>query len=516
MQQAPTIFVILLYLAALLSTYMAAWAQLRARVPAAREFSLINLGVAFYTLGYAIEITRNTLPGILDAVRIEYLGLAFLPSLFLLFTIHFTSSKAAPWYFVLSIMIIPLITLGMVLTVEFHQLFYIDPQIVQGEMFPMLSFEQGFWYKINFIYQQCIGVLSASLLFVFNFRNKPKQRKQAFVIACASLIPILSGVVYILKWIPGHLDPGPFCLTITALLFAYALFKLGLLELVPAARELALDSIRDGFLVVDRMGRLQDLNKAAWQLPGAAEFIIGEPFPVENSLYKKIKPLLENKGSNLEFSTDDGKYFHAKAQTILANSSYQKGLAILISDITETASLMLQLKQQANIDDLTGIFNRRQLIQLGEREIRRLCGSNLPLGIILIDLDHFKLINDQYGHAAGDEVLRQVVHCFRGALRTVDIFGRYGGEEFVIFLPGIAVQPAACIAQRLAGQLNALDIEYEGKKLSISASFGIHAVCPDEDTSMDDLLQQADHAMYYAKRNGRNQVVLFEDCKDMS
>ena len=337
-----------------------------------------------------------------------------------------------------------------------------------------------------------------------------RRRKQALVISIAIIIPILSATAYALGWIPGKIDSGPYALTLTFLLSAYAVFKLGLFDLIPAARELALDSIRDGFLVVDKYGRLQDLNRAAWFLPDAEEFKLGAVLPPENSFVKQIQPLIKENVPAVQFTTRDDKSFSAKAYPILNEYPLKEGTAIVISDITETALLMNQLKLQADIDELTGIYNRRQLLQLGELALAKLRNQNLPLAAILIDLDHFKLINDAYGHAAGDEVLRQVVKCFRTAIRSVDILGRYGGEEFVVFLPEIDLKTAAQIAQRLADLVDTLSIPYHDKLLSISASFGVHVVIPDNQTSMDDILQAADKALYFAKRNGRNQVALAE------
>ena len=510
MQQAPTYLVILFDLVALFSMYMAAWAYFRSKVPAAREFSLLNIAISIYTIGYAIEITRTSLPSLLDAIRFEYVGLAFIPALLLLFVIHFTRGKPPKWYIVLAVLIVPIITLGLVLTVEYHQWFYINPQLVQGKLFPVLKFQRGPWYIVNFVYLQTLTILSAGILFITNLRSHSRHRKQSFVVSGAAIIPILGALLYYLGYIPGGADPGPFTLTFTAGFLAFALFKLKLFELIPTARNLALDAIRDSLLVVDQNGRVQDFNKAALQLPGAEELMIGEVLPKKNILLNYIKPLLDHEDDSLEFSTEDGKFYFAKVYSIKNTYASQEGKAILISDITEAARLMRQLKRQAGTDELTGIYNRRELMQLGEHELKRMAANKLPLATILIDLDHFKLINDQYGHLAGDEVLRQVTRCFSNTLRAVDIFGRYGGEEFIIFLPGVELYSAGNIAQRLADQLAILQIQYEDRVLSVSASFGVHVIYPDENTRMDGILQVVDEALYRAKRNGRNQVVIAE------
>ncbi len=510
MQQAPTILIILLGISGLVSVYMAAWAQLRHRVPAAREFSLLSLANSLYSLGYAIEISRLDLQGILEAIRIEYLGLAFIPALVLNFTLTFLRQKRLPAHTVVLMLVIPLITLVLVFTVDQHNLYYIQPRVVEGKFFPVLTFERGIWYNVQVIYLMSATILAVILFFINALRSGNKRRRQAVACAIASMIPVVEGFFYFSGLIPGNIDAAPFAMSISVCIFALALFKLGLFEIVPAAREMAIDSVREGFLVVDRLGQLHDLNKAARLLPGAAELKIGQRLPPENPLVLNLAPLLESGKESVGFTVDhpNGRlhYYNARAYSITDPFSGSGGIAILISDVSETAGLMRQLHLQANTDELTGILNRRHLMGLGQRQVDLGQHTGLPIGVILIDLDHFKTVNDRFGHQTGDEVLRRVADCFQRGMRSVDILGRYGGEEFVAFLPGANLADTIQVANRLKQSLAKCEMHAGEKRLIITASFGVYAAAPDEGDTLDSLLKNADLALYQAKARGRDCV----------
>jgi diguanylate cyclase (GGDEF)-like protein len=407
---------------------------------------------------------------------------------------------------------IPIITLLMVLTKQLHNLYYINPRMVDGGYFMVLDFEPGIWYYINFAYQHIISLGTIIILMRFARKSHRRQRKEAIIVAVATGLPLIGSVLYMLNLVPGNLDPGPFSLTLTALILSFSIFKLGMFELVPAAREFALDSIRDAFLVIDKKQRLQDMNKAARELPGAKKLIIGEELPKQNPFARYLSAILDGSKEELQFSLDgpDGEiqYYQVKAYPIETNVPYEKGFAVLISDVTDTANLMKMLSHQANTDELTGLLNRRQLIRLGDNEIKRSKQKGNPLGVILIDMDHFKNGNDNLGHVAGDKVLKQVTQALSSALRNVDIIGRYGGEEFVIFLPNTDIDLANVIAKRLKEKIINLEINVDGETIDATASFGVHSEVANSLTTIDTLLKITDKALYLAKSKGRNQVAL--------
>lgn len=175
----------------------------------------------------------------------------------------------------------------------------------------------------------------------------------------------------------------------------------------------------------------------------------------------------------------------------------------------ELANKAAELERLSITDALTGLFNRRHLTAELCQEWMRHVRTGSRFAVLLFDADHFKSVNDRYGHPVGDEVLRQIGHCLREKMRGIDLAARYGGEEFAVLLPGIDASQALVVAERIRLGLAALAIETEQGVLQFTVSIGIS----DSDTpGLDDaetLLHRADQALYQAKQSGRNRCVIW-------
>lgn len=182
------------------------------------------------------------------------------------------------------------------------------------------------------------------------------------------------------------------------------------------------------------------------------------------------------------------------------------------TDITASKNLELELlqaktklQQLAATDHLTGIYNRRQFNKLANQELLRVERNHVNASLILLDIDHFKLINDNYGHACGDAVLVALTDRVKGELRSYDIFARVGGEEFAILLPEAAPDSALDIAQRCLRKISERPFYYEGNYIAVTASIGMSATSTTL-SSLDEMLKKADKRLYQAKQNGRDQI----------
>lgn len=510
--QAPLVLVLLLLVSGVLCVYLAAWAQARRRQPGALEFGLLAWAIAIYSLGYAVEISRTNLTDVLWAIRIEYLGLAFLPALMLIFTLRFVRNRPVHRAVVSGLLAISFITLGLVWTVEHHSLYYISPRLEPGDYFPVLIFERGLWYRVHLSYMLLTGSISPLLLFWYARRVESRRRSQMALLGLGALIPIVVTFFYAAGKTPYGIDSGPLALSITVLFFWLALFRFELFQIVPAARELALDAVRDAFVVLDHSLRILDMNHAARNLPEAAGWKIGQPFPRQGSLGEFAHYSLQRPGGELEFSAVDEngglRHFKARSYPLKNVFGQTSGSAILISDVSETTRLIQHLDEQASTDELTGLLNRRSLMQWGAKLVEQSAASGAPLGVVMLDLDHFKEINDTFGHKTGDEVLRCVAQCLHSGLRQGDVLGRYGGDEFVVFLPGVEFGGAMQIAERLRALICACRMSGELSSITISASCGVFVSQAGQTTCVDDFLRQADLALYRAKGGGRNQAAV--------
>ena len=183
-------------------------------------------------------------------------------------------------------------------------------------------------------------------------------------------------------------------------------------------------------------------------------------------------------------------------------SSSLKG-ALLVQALVEKDK---ELERLADVDILTGIFDRRHFFELAEMEIARARRYKRPAAVIMIDIDHFKDVNDNFGHAIGDEVLRILADRLRGVLRQTDVLGRYGGEEFAVLLAETEPEMAKLVADRLCNRINDEPLSAGRRQIPLTISLGVSSL-GDELQDLAGLLARADAAMYAAKHSGRNRVV---------
>ncbi len=164
----------------------------------------------------------------------------------------------------------------------------------------------------------------------------------------------------------------------------------------------------------------------------------------------------------------------------------------------------MSLYEAAQFDSLTGAYTRGFAVAVMQRALLKASEEGKPLAVLMVDLDHFKRINDAHGHALGDLVLKQTTHAIQSTLRADDIVGRFGGEEFVVLLSGADLKQAMGAAERCRAAVETMEIP-GAPYLSVTASVGV-AAFPEHGDELDGLLKASDRAMYAAKANGRNRI----------
>jgi diguanylate cyclase (GGDEF)-like protein len=506
-------FVMVLFAIAALMLFFSAYATAKRRVRAAPEFACLMGASAIYALGYGFELTKTTAEAMLGAIRFEYFGIAPLPAFWLLFALALAGDGRLRRRGAAALFILPLVTLVAVWTNDFHHLYYASTWARSDGPFPVLAFERGPLYWLNFLYLQLCILVGNVTFIIYALRSSRFVRRQAVISAVGSLGPWVGNICYQAGWIPWGLDPSPFFLVFSGICFSLSLFYFGFFELVPEARDRAIESLHDGFLVVDDRERVIDANEAAGRLLGDWARLKGESLESGGPGSAEIRGVIARGQAEIEFGlpAPDGGERRLVALSFpvrRGRRSKKGGSGVMIRDVTENAALLARLGQLAGTDELTGLFNRRRFFEYASRDFSIAVREGRSLAVAILDIDHFKSVNDRFGHAVGDVVLRVFASRLTAALREADILCRYGGEEFALLFPGAEPRAALVAIERM--RLAAVEgaIAWEGGELAIQASAGVYSAVPRRDSSLDVFLEEADRALYEAKGSGRDRSVL--------
>lgn len=212
--------------------------------------------------------------------------------------------------------------------------------------------------------------------------------------------------------------------------------------------------------------------------------------------------------SEIEFPEASGeKYFDLQIQRI-TRSGLTLGYLIVLHGITEHKRLLQAVQKLAEEDTLTGVFNRSRFAELAEQSLAGALKQGQPFSILMIDIDHFKIINDTRGHLDGDQILQEFTQKLNAMLRSTDILGRIGGDEFVALLPDTSLEHARSLAQRVCSQIAVEKFlpDKDGDSPEVTISIGVASYTHDCGFNLEKVIGRADEALYQAKAQGRNRV----------
>ncbi|MGI4777889.1 MAG: diguanylate cyclase [Janthinobacterium lividum] len=279
-------------------------------------------------------------------------------------------------------------------------------------------------------------------------------------------------------------------------------------------------------LALDRDGVIQSWNPGMRQVTGFdADAAVGECYSIifpddERMRHRSAERLREAdmSGWNLEegwlHRANGEKYWGSCLIAPLhplqaGGSGGDRAYSLIVRDISDHREANEALRRSVFSDYLTGLVNRRAFYESAALALERCGRSGLPLAVIVFDADHFKVVNDTHGHAAGDAVLRHLAAGLSATFRSADIVARFGGEEFIVMMPSASVDEAFATAQRMCRHVAANALTVDGVSIHYTVSAGVAGMAPDLD-GLDQLLKRADTAMYAAKAQGRNRVVLWK------
>lgn len=540
------VFAALLILNAVTSAALAVILFLRPRKPGLLPLATMFVALAFWSFGYAMITLSPGFEEKLFWLRVENIGIQTTAVLWFLFAMTYTRMDrwtgnrrvlAALW-------IVPGISLLFIFSDSWFHYYYSSARIATTTGGPLVI-SRGPFYVVALSFTYALDLLGLIALVRRFLVSRAVYRRQTPYLIAAAVIPFALNLAYqihpnILSFFPAPVDLTPLSFTAAGGLLASGIFGLRLTDIVPIARDNVMEVIPEMVFVLDEKERIVDANAVAQKWLGKSlKEIIGrdalEVFKPWPQLLKRFF-FLERSREEIEIPGEPPRILETIITPILNRANQIEGRVILAYDITErkkleeelkTANLALQtqlevnerlrlqLQEQAIRDPLTGVFNRRYFAEALDREIARAARENAPFSLIILDVDHFKRVNDAYGHKCGDMVLISLANYLTENTRRSDILCRFGGEEFVILMPDAAVDDARERAELFRAEFEFLSHTCEDKPIKATFSAGV-ASFPIHAGSGNALLVSADQALYQSKRAGRNRVSVFDTVKESS
>jgi diguanylate cyclase (GGDEF)-like protein len=444
------------------------WRHRTAR--AARPLFFTVIAVAAYLFFNTLELVNPTPQGTLFFAQVCYLCIGMLTVNWLAFALVFSNREswlASPYFRLL--WIIPSVTAVLVFTNAYHHLIWKEftfIPVTNGFLY-LRVITYGGWFWVFWLQAYVLILVSAVLMVRARITSRKNYRMQSRLTVAATLLPLGVNLVYVLHLIPGFSkDYSPLSYAFSGILLAVSIFRYRMLDLTPFGRAILMDNMTDGMLTLDLLKRVVDFNPAAVRIFAATPLLLpqmGQPFPWLDAYLQPFETssntdLLQTE-MILSQPVEDG-YYDLQIRRLRDPSSAEAvGYLVLMHDITEHKKLLQAVRKLAEEDTLTGVLNRGRFIELARKEIEYAHNRPLHFSILMIDIDHFKQVNDSLGHIGGDQLLQAFARRLRVLLRSTDLIGRIGGDEFIVLLPGIALENALLLSDRLCSQVAAEPME---------------------------------------------------------
>ncbi|MFS0699550.1 diguanylate cyclase [Cellulomonas sp. 179-A 4D5 NHS] len=363
-------------------------------------------------------------------------------------------------------------------------------------------------YWVHTAYSYTLLVVGIALALRALPRAVPGHRHVYIVAALAATIPAIGNVLTtVIATRSENLHLTPVFFLISAAIWGWVERFREQSRGVPVTTRQVLDALTDAVVVLDPCGRLLDVNGAARALLRDPEGSLPDDNALEATWRDRLAPELGNAlshGGTSILTMPSGRVLDVRVTQIADLRGTPVGSVVALRDVTEIERLRTELAHQATRDALTGLHNRRAFEQHLAQSAAAARENGAHLSVALLDLDHFKAVNDSHGHAAGDRVLVAVAKALTESAWPGELVARIGGEELALLLPGVTGRDAARRADEARSQCARTAVPVRDGEIRVTVSAGVAALAPDQ--TVDDLLRAADDALYAAKAQGRDRV----------
>ena len=475
----------------------------------ASRFAALSGALLFYSVGYLLEIISVSPAEAMIALRIQNVGIPLLAPFFYLTALAFFKPRLIKPWMTISSVIYGLAMFLIILFNDRHHLYYSSIDMVLHGSLYISVLGKGPLYSLQQIVSiSCMGLTYVTLGIRYVYGSE-KLRNHMKLFIVGSLFGFAANLGNILGIIPLGLDVTPLALSIGLIFFAVGLYRYKLMDVIPLAFEMAVERMDDAIIVLDSDWCFMHCNQEAKKLFPAFDGLSGmeritfiENWPPELTKWSDV----DVNFSMISPVTNGQTLQRASMSSIFDSRGKKLGISIIVRDVTEITNLLNQMELLAITDPLTGAFNRRYFMSQIDRQMSMVRRHNIPMSILMMDIDNFKNINDTYGHLAGDQVLQNLVQTLMKQMRTHDVLARYGGEEFIIMTTDSSETGLLSFAERLRLAIEETPVIFDEYTMPVTVSIGIVMVSPEQ--TYETAISAADRALYTAKENGRNQVVL--------
>jgi diguanylate cyclase (GGDEF)-like protein len=518
------IFNFLLLAGAVTALFLVAVAWRRRHAPGAPALLAMQLTAAWWLTCYALPFARLWQDdGMFLRTRVIFPAVVAIAPITLVFVLSYTrGTNACRPSRLLALAVVPAVVLAVALSPLYELCFGSWRGLATDNIFQM-----GPLFWVHALYSYVLIGRSVLALLAAHEQGTTHGRRQIRILLGALLVPIVCNASFISGVSPPDIDPTPLGLVASGVLVTLAISRRGLFDLVAVAHEKVSAAITDGVVVVDARRRIVESNAAIWKI-----FDIARPAKPGRRLGDHMPALDErvagvgNIPTTTEFVLGGTRHLELRTFAICDDGDGVLGYVLVVRDITEARttsralelaneqlrtqletirSMQAQLQEQVIRDPLTGLYNRLYLADALARELAHRARSQGTFAVVMIDVDHFKSVNDVHGHAVGDAVLRSLGGLLRQQVRPTDSPCRYGGEEFVIVMPDVTLEQAVERINELRIAFSALRFSTNGAEIGRTFSAGV-ALFPLHGDDEATLLAAADAALYAAKADGRNRV----------
>ena len=502
-----------LVFAVTLAQFFAAYFFSKGRTTYRRTFSAMALCISVYLFGYLMIVNTDNLQEMMFWNQVQYLGLPFISVLWMMVALLYTKTiYSLKIKMVLLLFAVPSITFFMRLTNSWHHLFYKKWEVRQFFGYQSLFMERGFWYYVNISYTVLCLLFTVIIYFKGYLRNKSGYTKSHFfVFLFASLLPFIGILLVLFSFDKWSIDYSAIIMPFSMLIISYGILKYDFLEIRTLARETIFENNFAGMVVLGPGKRIIDYNKAAEKFFEAINISLNN-YPIEHILARepKLLEIFESESSRDFSLVMDGEERFFEIDVVPLGDSHDGNTRMLksIRDVTEERKIQEKLKYLATTDSLSGLYNRAEFLRLAKKEFACAKRNNEELSLLIMDLDNFKNINDTFGHAAGDKMIREIGKIILASFRKTDIAGRIGGEEFAVVLKNVSLEEAKKIADKFRETVAEKKVIYGEQEINLTVSIGVTAIRggANDINDIEDILKMADNALYKAKAKGRNCV----------